>query len=51
VVAAPILIWIATFGLAVSESPGHADFVTAIVLAAAVWPVYAFCRRRYGGAA
>ncbi len=51
VVAAPILIWIATFGLAVSESPGHADFVTAIVLAAAVWPVYALCRRRYGGAA
>lgn len=51
VVAAPILIWIATFGLAVSESVDHADFVAAIVLAAAVWPVYALCRRRYGGAA
>lgn len=51
VVVAPVLIWIATFGLAISESKGHADFVTAIVLAAAVWPVYAFCRRRYGGVA
>jgi amino acid transporter len=51
VAAAPILLWSATFGLAVTESPGHADFVTAVVLAAAAWPVYAFCRRRYGGVA
>jgi amino acid transporter len=50
VVAAPILVWLASFGLALSQAPGHADFLTAVILAAAVWPVYSFCRRRYGGA-
>ncbi len=48
-VAAPILLWLATFGMALREAEGHAEFVTAIALAATVWPAYAFCRRRYGG--
>jgi amino acid transporter len=51
VVIAPILVWLATFGLALSQAPGHKDFVIAIILALAVWPVYSFCRRRYGGPA
>jgi amino acid transporter len=50
-VTAPILLWIATFGMVLSEAPGHAEFLTAIVLAAAVWPVYRLCRRSYGGPA
>jgi len=51
IVAAPIVVWVATFGLALSQSDGHADFIIAIVLAAAGWPVYVFLKRRYGGPA
>ncbi len=50
-VTAPILLWIATFGMVLSKAPGHAEFLTAIVLAAAVWPVYRLCCRSYGGPA
>jgi amino acid transporter len=48
-VFAPLLTWVATFGLAVSQSDGHSEFILAIVLALAAWPAYRFCRRRYGG--
>jgi amino acid transporter len=51
VVAAPIFIWIATFGLVVSHGGGAPDLVISIVLAVAAWPAYAFLRRRYGGPA
>jgi amino acid transporter len=51
VVIAPIIVWIATFGLALSQSDGHSDFILAIVLTAAAWPVYWLLRRRYGGPA
>jgi len=50
-VVAPILLWIATFGMVLTGAPGHAKFVAAIVLAATVWPVYRLCRGRYGGPA
>jgi amino acid transporter len=49
IAAAPLLTWIATFGLAVSESGGKLDFLVAIGLAACGWPVYLLSRRRYGG--
>jgi amino acid transporter len=49
IAAAPLLTWIATFGLAVSESRGKLDFLVAIVLAACGWPLYLLSRRRYGG--
>jgi amino acid transporter len=47
VALAPLLTWIATFGLAVSRS-SH-DLVLASVLVAFTWPVYALLRRHYGG--
>ncbi|MGH7908195.1 MAG: hypothetical protein ACREP6_16360, partial [Candidatus Binataceae bacterium] len=49
VVIAPLFIWSATFGLALSESSGHTDFLIAIILTIAVWPIYLLCRRFYGG--
>ncbi len=45
----PVLTWLATFGLAVSNGGGKLDFVLAIALGLCVWPAYAICRRRYGG--
>jgi amino acid transporter len=51
IAAAPLLTWVATFGLAVSQSGGKLDFLVAIVLAACGWPVYLLSRRRYGGPA
>ncbi len=47
VALAPLLTWMATFGLAVSHSAD--DLVIAAALAACTWPVYAILRRRYGG--
>jgi len=49
VVAAPVVTWIATFGLVVSHNGGAAGFAVSIVLALGAWPVYEFLRRRYGG--
>jgi len=49
VVAAPIVTWLATFGLAVSHHGGADSLIVSIVLAAGAWPAYAILRRRYGG--
>lgn len=50
IVIAPILTWVATFGLALSRGAGESeDFIIAIILGACAWPVYAFLRHRYGG--
>lgn len=49
VVAAPIVTWMATFGLAVSNNSGAAALAVSIMLALGAWPAYAFLRRRYGG--
>ncbi len=49
VAAFPLLTWLATFGLAVSQGDAHTYFLLAIVLGATVWPVYRFARRHYGG--
>ncbi|HKV54956.1 MAG TPA: APC family permease, partial [Candidatus Binataceae bacterium] len=47
IAGAPLLTWIATFGVAVSQNAS--DLVIALALAACVWPCYALLRRRYGG--
>jgi amino acid transporter len=49
VVAAPIITWIATFGLAVSQGGGAAGLLVSVVLALGAWPAYGLLRRRYGG--
>lgn len=49
VAAAPLITWLATFGLALSQGDAHRGFLVALALAAAVWPAYRFARRRYGG--
>jgi amino acid transporter len=49
VVAAPIVTWLATFGLAVSHNGGARSLIVSILLAAGAWPAYAILRRRYGG--
>lgn len=49
VALAPVLTWVATFGLAVSRDGSAYDLIIAIALAAGTWPAYAFLRRRYGG--
>jgi amino acid transporter len=49
--ALPILTWMATFGFAVSSGGGKQAFIFALLLGTSVWPVYAICRRRYGGPA
>jgi amino acid transporter len=56
VVVAPIITWMATFGLAISNhggaaanDGGAAALIISIVLALGAWPAYAFLRHRYGG--
>jgi amino acid transporter len=49
VAALPLITWVATFGLAISQGGAHVDFIIAIALALTVWPAYAIARRRYGG--
>jgi amino acid transporter len=56
VVVAPIITWMATFGLAISNhgsaaanNDGAAALIISIVLALGAWPAYAFLRHRYGG--
>jgi len=46
---APLLTWIATFGLALSQGDSRSDFLIAIALATTTWPVYWLCRRVWGG--
>ncbi|HYB92439.1 MAG TPA: APC family permease [Candidatus Binataceae bacterium] len=48
---APLVTWLATFGLAVSATDGKSDFIIAVLLALGVWPAYAIARRLYGGPA
>ena len=47
--ALPLVTWIATFGLAISQGGAHLDFLVAIALGATVWPAYVFARKRWGG--
>jgi amino acid transporter len=49
VVAAPIVTWLATFGLAVSHHGGMGELIASVILALGVWPAYSILRRRYGG--
>lgn len=47
VVLAPLLTWLATFGLAASHRAD--DLIIASMLALSTWPVYRILRRCYGG--
>ena len=47
--AAPLLTWLATFGFAATRRGGQTGFIVALALSLAVWPVYWFLRRRFGG--
>jgi amino acid transporter len=49
IVAAPILTWVATFGLALSQDEGKGDLLLAVLLAAGAIPAYLLLSRRYGG--
>jgi len=49
VVVAPVVTWMATFGLAISNHGGAAALIISIVLGLGAWPTYAFLLRRYGG--
>jgi amino acid transporter len=51
IIAAPLLTWVATFGLAFAGAGGEFDFYVAIALALASWPVYWFCKWKFGGPA
>jgi amino acid transporter len=46
---APLLTWIATFGLALTHGESRVDFFVAIALAITTWPAYWICRRQWGG--
>jgi len=48
-VLAPMLTWIATFGLALGAENATQGFIAAVAIALAGWPVFAFLKRRYGG--
>ena len=48
-VAAPLAVWVATFGVAASGPGGKIQLVVAAILAVAVWPVYHLCERIFGG--
>ena len=48
---APLVTWLATFGLAVSTGGGKTDFLVAAALLLSTWPAYALARWRYGGPA
>jgi hypothetical protein len=49
VVVAPIVTWMATFGLAVANNGGAFALLVSIGFALCSWPAYALLRRRYGG--
>ncbi len=48
-VGAPLLTWLATFGFAIAQGGGAIDYLVAITLAIAGWPLYLLLRHRYGG--
>ncbi len=50
-VGLPMLTWLATFGLVLSEGDGRRDFMISLALAATAVPVYLVARWRYGGPA
>ncbi|MGO9061238.1 MAG: APC family permease [Candidatus Binataceae bacterium] len=50
-VAAPLLTWVATFGVAAEGPGGKIQLLVAAALACAVWPVYRLCQRHFGGPA
>jgi amino acid transporter len=49
VAIAPLLTWLATFGLAIARGGIRYDFIIAVVLAAMVYPAYTLCRSQWGG--
>jgi amino acid transporter len=48
-VAAPLVVWVATFGLAANGPGGKIQLIVAAILAVAVWPVYHLCQHIFGG--
>ena len=50
-VAAPLLVWVATFGVVANGPGGKIQLLTGAVLAVAVWPVHHLCQRSFGGPA
>jgi amino acid transporter len=48
-VFAPLLTWLATFGFVIAQGGGKAEYLVAIALAVAGWPLYLILRERYGG--
>jgi amino acid transporter len=49
IVAAPMLTWVATFGLALSQDEGKGDLLIAATLTLGAYPAYRLLKRRYGG--
>jgi len=50
-VAAPLGVWVATFGVVANGPGGKIQLLAGAVLAAAVWPVHHLCQRYFGGPA
>jgi len=50
-VLAPMLTWIATFGLALGAENAAQGFIAAVAITLTGWPLFALLKRRYGGAA
>ena len=48
-VAAPLILWVATFGVAANGTGARLQLLIAALLAAAVWPLYHLCQRTFGG--
>ena len=48
-VVAPLMVWVATFGVVANGPGGKIQLLTGAVLAAAVWPVHHLCQRYFGG--
>jgi amino acid transporter len=48
-VAAPLAVWVATFGVVANGPGGKLQLIVAAALTAAVWPVYHICQRSFGG--
>jgi amino acid transporter len=49
VVVAPVVTWLATFGLAISHNGGTGGLIVSLMIAASAWPAYSILRRHYGG--
>ncbi|HKD68474.1 MAG TPA: APC family permease [Candidatus Binataceae bacterium] len=48
-VAAPLAVWVGTFGVAANGPGSKAQLIIAAIFAGAVWPVYRGCQRVFGG--